>query len=102
MEFVDRTLVFFRKFKEHCGVVYLRLKMPLSLNLLFQAAAVLEQLLRSFLIVPEVGRRRLSFDLVQLFAARRDIKETSRVVRLAREDRQTKLAVPAVTKSRSS
>ena len=62
MKFFDRRLVFFSKLNEHFSVVYLRLKMFLPLNLLFEAAAVLEQLLSSFLIVPEIGRRGAGLD----------------------------------------
>ncbi len=90
MKFFDRRLVFFGKLKEHFRVGYLRFKMFLALDLLFQAAAILQQLLRGFLIVPEIRRGGLRLDPVQLFAACRDIKETSRVGLRARESRQTK------------
>ena len=76
--------------------------MFLALDLLFESAAVLEQVLRGFLIVLEVGRGRLGLDVLQLFAARRDIKETSRAVQLAHEGRQMKLATPELTTYRSS
>jgi hypothetical protein len=46
-------------------------------------AALLQELLRGFLIRPEVGSGRLRFDPLKLGAFRRNIKETSRVVRLA-------------------
>src|SRR5690242_4777807 len=102
MQLVDGTLVFLRKLKEHGGVGYLRFETLLSLDVAFEAAASLKQFLRGLLVVPEVRRGRLRLDTVQLFAAFRDIKETSRVVQLAREDRRMKLAIPEVTKSRSS
>ena len=102
LQFLNRTLVFFGKLKEHCGVVYLRLKILLPSNLLFQAAAFLQQLLRGFLIVPEVGRGGLDLDLVQLFAACRDIKETSRAVPRARAGCQTKVSIPESIKCHSS
>jgi type II secretory pathway predicted ATPase ExeA len=41
LEFLERTLVFFRKLKEHSGVIQLRLEMSLAIDLLFQPAAVL-------------------------------------------------------------
>jgi hypothetical protein len=55
-QFLQRLFVFFGKLKEHARVCYLRFKLLLPLNLLLQAAAFLQQLLRGFLIVPKVRR----------------------------------------------
>ena len=60
---LERSFVFFCKFKEHAGVCYLRFKTFLALNLSFDPAAFLQQLLCSFLIVPKVRCRGLGFDL---------------------------------------
>jgi hypothetical protein len=68
--------------------------MFLAIDLFFYTAAILEQFLRGFLIVPEIGRRGLRLDLVQLLATLRDIKETSRAVLRARASCQTKLSIP--------
>jgi hypothetical protein len=76
--------------------------MLLSFNFLFEAAAILQQLLCGFLIVPEIWRRGLALDVLQLLAACRDIKETSRAGLHAHASRQTKLSVPESIKCRSS
>src|SRR5215213_690113 len=102
MKFFDRSLIFFGKLKEHFSVVYLRLKMFLPLDFLLETAAILEQLLRGFLIVPEIGRRGLCLDRVQFIATCRDIKETSRAGLLAREGCQMKSSIPGSIKFRSS
>src|SRR5215216_3946494 len=91
---MNRRFVFFSKLKEHFSVSNLRFKVFLAFDLLFEAAAILQQLLRGFLIAPEIRRRGLTFDLVQLLATCRHIKETSRAVQLARAGCQTKLLTP--------
>jgi hypothetical protein len=58
----ERSLIFFHKFKEYCGVRNLRFKMLLTVNLLFEPAALLELLLRLVLIVPEIRLRGLRFN----------------------------------------
>ena len=68
--------------------------MFLALDFLFELTAYLQLLLGGFLIVPEIRRGRLCFDLIQLFATRWDIKETSRVGLRARGGRQTKYVIP--------
>jgi hypothetical protein len=55
-------LVLFSKFKEHAGIGNLRFELFLPFNYAFDPAALLQKLLRSFLIGPEVRRRRLGFD----------------------------------------
>jgi hypothetical protein len=74
----------------------------LALNLLFDPATILQQLLCGFLIVPEIRRRRLRFDPAQFFTARRNIKETSRAALRAREGYRTKLSIPGLIRCRSS
>jgi hypothetical protein len=64
-------------------------EISLALDLLFQSTAILQQLLCGFLIVPEIRRRRLRFDPAQFFTAGRNIKETSRAARRAREGCRT-------------
>src|SRR5829696_4430234 len=66
MEFLERRLVFLSKLKEHFRVSDLRFKVFLAFYLLFQATAILQRLLRGFLIVPEIRRGGLRLDLVQL------------------------------------
>ena len=100
-EFPDRRLIFFGKLKEHSRVVYFRYKVFLSLNLLFEPAAILQKFLRGFLIVPEVRRGSLLLDLTQFFPARRDIKETSRSDRLALSNHQKWFSIPVLIESRS-
>jgi hypothetical protein len=78
-------LVFGRELEEHFGVRDARLEALLPLDDALDAAALLQDLLRGLLIVPEVGLRRLRFELRKLFALRSYIKETSRAVRRACE-----------------
>jgi len=101
LQLFHRTLVFFSKLKEHSGVVQLRLKMFLTLYLLFQLTAILQQFLCGFLVVPEIRRGGLRFDPVQLFTTRRDIKETSRAGLHVHGGRRTKLSIPGLLKSHS-
>ena len=77
-KFVQRLFVFSGEFKQDACVGYLRFKKLLPLDLLFQPAALLQEFLRLLLIVPKVLSRGLVFDRLQLCAACRYIKETSR------------------------
>src|SRR5215217_6141722 len=96
LQLFDRSFVFFSKLKEHFGVSNVRFKLFLSLYFLLQTTAILELLLGGFLIVPEIRRGGLRFDLLQLLATCRHIKETSRAGSLAREGCQTKYVIPGV------
>src|SRR6185369_6902530 len=69
-----------------------------ALNLLFDAAANLQQFLCAVLVVPEIRRGGLRFDLVQLLATCRDIKETSRAAVRARAGRRRRFVVPELIK----
>jgi hypothetical protein len=42
LEFLERTLIFFRKLKEHAGVIQLRREMFLAIDFLFERATVLQ------------------------------------------------------------
>ncbi len=52
--------------------------MFLSFDFSFQSTALLQKLLRLFLIIPETRGRSLAFNLFQLFPLSSNIKETSR------------------------
>jgi hypothetical protein len=102
LQLFNRRLVFFGKLKEHSRVVDLRLKVFLTLNLLFEPAAILQQFLRGFLVGPEIRRRGLRFDPVQLVTPCRNIKETSRAGLRAHGGCQTKLSIPGSIEAHSS
>src|SRR6476646_5610332 len=102
LQFFERTLVLFSKLKEHSGVIQLRLEQFLSFNFFFEPTTFLQQLLRGFLVAPEIRRGGLRFDTVQLFAARRNIKETSRVELRARGGRRKRFLIPGSITSHSS
>jgi hypothetical protein len=87
-QLVQRRFILFRKFKEHAGVGDFAFEFHLPLDGPLHAAALLQKFLRGFLISPEVRRGRLRFDLFQFRALGRNIKETSRVVRLASLNRR--------------
>jgi hypothetical protein len=94
-----RILARFGEFKEHARVGNRRLETLLATDDAFQAAALLQSLLRLFLIVPEVLRGGLRLDTFQLVLLRRDIKETSRVARRARANRRNCCATLELLKS---
>ena len=70
MSSLIERLVFFGKLKEHFGVGDLRFKVFLALDFLFQPTAILQKLLRGFLIIPEIRRGGLCFDGFQFFTTR--------------------------------
>jgi hypothetical protein len=63
-QLLQGTFVFFSKFKEHAGIGNFRFKLFLPFYYAFQPAALLQKLLRGFLVGPEVRRGRLCFDCV--------------------------------------
>jgi hypothetical protein len=63
-QLIQRTLIFFREFKEHRGVGDFRFKLLVPLNGPLQAASYLQKLLGGVLVRPEIRRRSLRFDLV--------------------------------------
>src|SRR4051812_28200333 len=87
-QLLQRRLILFREFKEHACVFDCRLELFLPRNGALHATALGHQLLRRFLIAPEVLRGGLLLYALHLRSLRSNIKETSRVVRRAVEDRR--------------
>jgi hypothetical protein len=64
-------------FDEHGEVVDARLERVAEIAILFQAAPALEQLLRRFLVLPEVGFAYARFDAFEFFCRAGGVKDSS-------------------------
>jgi hypothetical protein len=77
LQFLQGGLIFGREFKEDGGVFYVASELIGFVYGSLQAAALLEDFLSVFLIVPEVGSADLRFRLLKLGRFPLRVKETS-------------------------
>jgi hypothetical protein len=93
-EFAQGILIFFRELEEDAGIGDSALELFLAQRNSLQAASFFQKLLGSFLVGPEVRRRGLGFNALELLALRGQIKETSLAARRACADPRMRFLNP--------